>query len=78
MATREQNEKKFGRWIELPGGGRRYLKDFAGRTGGMARYCKDVDATESTLRFWQEVYDRNGKLVARHEKFPFDSGHQNV
>jgi hypothetical protein len=24
MSTRAQNEKKFGNWEELPGGGRRY------------------------------------------------------
>jgi hypothetical protein len=46
--------------------------------GGFAKYCKEVDAAEITTRFWQEIYDRDGKLVARHEKFPFDSGHHNV
>ena len=78
MATRQQNEATFGRWEEMPGGGRRYFKDIPGRTGGRARYCKEVDAAEGTMRFWQEIYGRNGKLVARHEKFPFDSGHQSV
>ncbi len=27
MSTRTQNEKKFGQWDELPGGGRRYRLD---------------------------------------------------
>jgi len=29
-----------------------------------------------TLRFWQEIYDDQGKLVEVHEKYPVDSGHQ--
>lgn len=78
MATRSQNEKLFVRWQELPDGGRLYLKDISGRSGGSARYLKQVDASEKTIRFWQEIYDRDGRLVARHEKFPFDSGHQSV
>jgi hypothetical protein len=43
-----------------------------------ARYLKEVDAAEATLRFWQEVYDDQGKLVEIHEKFPMDKGHQKV
>lgn len=78
MATRRQNEHAFGQWQELAGGGRIYYRLVAGRTGGFARYCKMVDAAENTVRFWQEIYDRSGKLVARHEKFPFDSGHQPI
>jgi hypothetical protein len=78
MATRRQNEKLFARWQELSGGGRLYFREISGRSGGFARYCKEVDASETTVRFWQEIFDRNGKLVARHEKFPFDSGHQSV
>jgi hypothetical protein len=78
MATRQQNERTFPQWEELPGGGRRYLRQIPDRSGGFARYCKEVDAAENTVRFWQEIYDRNGKLLARHEKFPFDSGHQIV
>lgn len=76
MATREQNERKFGQWAEVSGGGRRYMKEIRGRMGGFARYYKEVNSTENTIRFWQEIYDRSGKLVARHGKFPFDSGHQ--
>ena len=76
MATREQNERKFGQWSELARGGRRYLKEIRGRTGGFARYYKQVDSAENTVRFWQEIYDRSGTLVARHEKFPVDSGPQ--
>lgn len=78
MSTRTQNEKKYGVWDELPGGGRRYRLDVPGRQGWRARYVKEVDAVETTLRFWQEVYDDQGKLVERHEKYPVDKGHEKV
>ena len=78
MNTRAQNEKKFGEWEELPGGGRRYWLDVVGRFGWRARYLKEVDAQESTLRFWQEIYDEQGKLVEVHEKYPVDKGHRKV
>ena len=78
MNTRAQNEKKFGHWDELPAGGRCYWLDVSGRQGWRARYLKEVDAQESTLRFWQEIYDDQGKLVEVHEKYPVDKGHQKV
>ena len=78
MSTRAQNEKKFGKWDDLPGGGRCYQLDVPGRLGWLARYRKEVDANETTLRFWQEIYDEQGKLVEIHEKFPLDKGHQKV
>jgi len=78
MSTRVQNEKKFGRWEELPEGGRRYWLDVAGRLGWRARYLKEVRADDSTVRFWQEIYDDQGKLTEVHEKFPVDKGHQKV
>ena len=76
MSSRAQNEKKFGTWEELPNGGRRYWLDIAGRLGWRARYVKQVDAQENTVRFWQEIYDGQGKLVEVHEKYPVDKGHQ--
>ncbi|HUZ06574.1 MAG TPA: hypothetical protein VMV89_03720 [Candidatus Paceibacterota bacterium] len=78
MSTRLQNEKKFGSWEELRGGGRRYRLDVAGRLGWQARYLKEVDANETTLRFWQEIYDDKGRLAETHEKFPVDKGHKKV
>ena len=78
MASREQNERKFKHWEELPGGGRRYSRDFVGRAGGHACYIKEVDATERTVRFAQEVYDQTGRLVSVHEKFPVDLGHKQL
>lgn len=76
MSTRAQNEKKFARWEDLPDGGRRYWIDVTGRQGWRARYLKEVDINEVTLRFWQEIYDPQGKLVEIHEKYPLDKGHQ--
>jgi hypothetical protein len=75
---RIQNERKFGHWMPLPGGGRRYAYDVAGRAGWRARYVKEVDADEGTLRFYQEIYDPDGKLVETHQKYPEDTGHQPV
>ena len=76
MSARVQNEKKFRHWDELSGGGRRYRLDVTGRLGWLARYLKEVDAKATTLRFWQEIYDEQGKLVETHEKFPVDKGHK--
>ena len=78
MSTRSQNETKFSGWDELPGGGRRYWLEVTGRLGWRARYLKEVDAQEATLRFWQEIYDDQGTKVQTHEKFPVDKGHQKV
>ena len=79
MSTRTQNEKKFGQWEELPGGGRCHLLDgldVHGRQGWRARYLKVVNAGEITLGFWQEIYDEQGKLTELHEKYPVDKGHR--
>jgi len=78
LSTRPQNERKFGYWEELLSGGRRYWFEFAGRRGWKARYVKEVDADENTVRFWQEIYDDQDKLVEIHEKYPVDKGHQQV
>ena len=78
MSKRTQNEKKFGEWQHLPGGGRRYWLDVAGKLGWRARYCKEVDAADQTLRFWQEIYDDEDRLIEVHEKYPVDKGHQRV
>ncbi|MEX2307315.1 MAG: hypothetical protein WD738_06970 [Pirellulales bacterium] len=76
MASREQNERKFGQWRELAGGGRLYWLDVAGQHGWLARYLKEVDARENTIRFWQEIYNETGTMVEIHEKFPVDHGHR--
>ena len=78
MASRAQNEHKFKYWEELPNRGRRYIREFVGRAGGRARYIKEVNASERTVRFAQEIYDASGRLVAIHEKFPVDLGHKQL
>jgi hypothetical protein len=75
---RAQNERKFGTWDELPDGGRRYWFEAKGRLDWRARYVKEVDANEATVRFYQEVYDGNGQLREIHHKYPVDLGHQQV
>ena len=75
---RRLSERKFGAWEDLPGGGRRYWYGVEGRRGWRARYVKDVDAEETTVRFWQDIYDDAGVLVERHERFPEDHGHQRL
>ena len=42
------------------------------------KIVKEVDAQESTLRFYQEVYDGDGPLREVHQKYPVDLGHQQV
>lgn len=78
MASRGQNELRFRRWSELPDGGRRYWLDVRGRVRGFARYVKEVDENEATLRFSQEIFDDDGKLMEIHVKFPVDEGHRKV
>lgn len=78
MANREQNERRFPHWDELPDGGRRYYRIRRGRIYGYARYVKIVDANEVTLRLVQEIYDGDGRLVGVHQKYPEDTGHQTI
>jgi hypothetical protein len=77
-AKRRRNERVFENWEELPDGGRRYWYEVTGRLGWKARYVKEVDADENTLRFWQEIYNERGELVEIHEKYPVDTGHWKV
>ena len=75
---RARNERTFETWEDLPGGGRRYSLPVPGRLGWLARYIKEVDSEETTVRFRQEVYDGSGRLRETHEKHPVDLGHQHV
>jgi len=52
------------------------MLEVVGHRGWKARYMKEVDEKENTVRFWQEVYDERGVLVEIHEKFPEDKGHR--
>ena len=78
MSTRKHNESKFRHWDDLPDGGRMYRYELVGRNSWTAKYFKEVDRHEFTLRFWQEVYDEQGALVEVHEKYPVDKGHRKV
>jgi hypothetical protein len=64
---RSDNERKFGNWDALPDGGRRYWYDMEGRLGWLARYVKEFNAKEQTVRFYQEIYNEAGQLVEIHE-----------
>ena len=75
---RKQNEMKFGAWEELPNGNRRYFYEVKGRHGWTARYVKEVDVTERTIRFFQEIYNEEGDLVEIHDKYPINKGHQKI
>jgi len=78
IQKKQVNEKKFTGWEALPDGGRRYFLEVKGRHGWKARYVKEVDDNEETIRFYQEVYDEKGCLIEIHEKFPVDKGHRIV
>jgi hypothetical protein len=75
---RTENEKKFRSWNELLDGGRRYFYEVQGKHGWRAQYVTEVDKSEQTIKFYQEIYDQKGNLVEIHEKFPEDNGHRKV
>ena len=77
-AKQRQNEKQFGRWIETSSKGRKYWLDVLGRSGGKARYVKEVNAEEVTVAFWQEIFNKEGTMIEIHEKFPVDKGHKEL
>ena len=68
------NEKKFSDWQENEIG-RLYWFEIEGRFGWKAKYLKQVNKDEITIRFWQEIYNNLGILVEIHEKYPIDKGH---
>ncbi len=78
MSTREQNERKFGNWKKLAHGGRVYWMDVAGHHGWTARYVKEVDADERTIRFHQEIRNAESEVVESHQKYPVDRGHRRL
>ena len=75
---RRLNEKKFSHYEKLTHGGRRYWLEIKGKHGWKARYVKEVNVMEETLKFYQEVYDDKDVLVEIHEKFPVDSVHKKL
>ena len=77
-SRRNLNEKKFQHWENLPHDGRRYFLEIQGKHAWKARYVKEVDRTEETIKFYQEIFDENGSLIEVHEKFPVDKGHRKL
>jgi hypothetical protein len=75
MQKRIQNELNFGKWIETDRRGRIYFFEVKGKLGWKAKYLKEVDNNEVTIKFWQEIYNENDLLVEIHEKYPIDKGH---
>ena len=56
IRKRKENEKKFGSWNETDSG-RIYFFEVRGRKGWKAKYVKEVDENENTLKFFQEIYN---------------------
>ncbi|MBW8333328.1 MAG: hypothetical protein K0M40_14980 [Prolixibacteraceae bacterium] len=75
ITKRQENEKKFSNYEDLPNGFRLYWFEIEGRMGWKARYVKIVDQDETTISFRQEIYNENELLVEVHEKYPIDNGH---
>jgi hypothetical protein len=76
--TPAERTDNWGRGTTLPDVGKLYSYDVKGRSGWLARYVKQVDADEATVRFYQEVFDGGGRLRDVHEKFPVDLGHRKM
>ena len=55
-----------------------YFYEVQGRHGWLARYVKIVDASERTIKFYQEIFDEDGRLIEIHEKYPENKGHIRV
>lgn len=75
---RRLNERKFLQWVNLPNKGRKYWYEVEGKSDFMAKYVKEVDEEESTVKFYQEIYDEEGVLIEVHEKYPVDNGHRKL
>lgn len=75
---RQKNELEYERWIEKKDGGRVYSFEISGKAGWKAKYLKEVNNEEMTIRFWQEIYDDKNVLREIHEKYPVDKGHQKL
>ena len=49
-----------------------------GVVSGFQRMIKIVNRDEITLQVIQEIYDNEGRLIERHQKYPVDTGHQKL
>lgn len=75
---RRKNESEYDSWIERKDGGRIYSFEVPGKLRWKARYVKEVDSEEVTLKFYQEIYDESDVLKEIHEKYPVDKGHKKL
>lgn len=75
---REKNETEYDFWLEKKNGNRIYSFEINGKSGWRAKYCKEVNSEEVTIRFWQEVYDEKNIIREIHDKYPVDKGHKKV
>jgi len=44
----------------------------------LSAFVSNVDVSERTIKFYQEIYDGDGQLVEIHEKYPVNKGHVRV
>lgn len=75
---RRKNEVEFESWVEKKDSGRIYSFEITGKLGWKAKYLKEVDGEEVTIKFWQEIYDDKNVLKEIHEKYPVDTGHKKI
>jgi len=47
-----------------------------GRGGYYAIYEKIVDTEEQTISFRQMIFNKDGRMIESHAKFPNDTGHK--
>ena len=71
---RKINEKKFSNFEDTHYG-RKYWFEIIGKHGWKARYVKEVNQEDDTIKFYQEIYNERNELVEIHEKYPIDKGH---
>lgn len=78
MNNSQRTKKEYDAWIEKENGGRIYYFEIAGKSGWKAKYLKEVNNEEITIKFWQEIYDESNVLKEIHEKYPIDKGHKKL
>jgi hypothetical protein len=66
---RKANETEYNLWTENDKGGRIYYFEINGKLGWKAKYLKEVNKDEITIRFWQEIYDERKILREIQEKY---------
>lgn len=55
---RKANETEYDLWTDNDKGGRIYYFEINGKLGWKAKYLKEMDKDEITIRFWQEIYEK--------------------